>query len=272
MDSYAGTRGALIGQGRTAEIYTWGNRQSLKLFVPGFPVEAICRERQANRLVYEAGLPAPAVGQIVELEGRMGFVCERIDGPTMLRAVVEKPWMLARMARQLAEIQVAIHSRTGGDLPSQRDHLKNEIGRAPRLSAGTKNQVLKELERLPDGNKICHGDFHPDNILMAARGPMVIDWMDTGRGNPLADVARTALLLGLGSLPPGTRLFLGWPIQSFRRIFRALYLRRYFQLWPYAQAQMKAWLLPVAAARLDEHMPGEEEDQLVRLVDSALKH
>ncbi len=105
---------------------------------------------------------------------------------------------------------------------------------------------------------------------MAARGPVVIDWMNTGRGNPLADVARTALLLGVGSLPPGTGLLRGWFIQSFRRIFRVLYLRRYFQLWPYAQAQMKAWLLPVAAARLAEGIPGEVT-QLVRLVESSLK-
>jgi uncharacterized protein (TIGR02172 family) len=270
VDSYACTRGALIGQGRTAEIYTWGNRQILKLFIPGFPVDLICRERQTNRLVYEAGLPAPAVGEIVELEGRMGIVCERVDGPSMLHALVEKPWLLARMARQLAELQVAIHSRTGTDLPSQQERLKSEIGRAPRLSAGTKKRVLQVLEHLPDGNKICHGDFHPDNVLMAARGPVVIDWLDAGRGNPLADVARSALLLGVGSLPPGTGLFRGWLIQSFRRIFRALYLRRYFQLWPFAQAQMKAWLLPVAAARLVEHLPGEE-DQLVRLVEAALK-
>jgi aminoglycoside phosphotransferase (APT) family kinase protein len=138
------------------------------------------------------------------------------------------------------------------------------------LSVGTKKQAVQALEYLPDGSMICHGDFHPDNVLMAARGPVVIDWMNTGRGNPLADVARTALTLGLGSLPPGTSLFRGWLIQSFRRIFRALYLRRYFQLWPFAQAQMKAWLLPVAAARLNEGIPGEEE-QLVRLVELALK-
>jgi uncharacterized protein (TIGR02172 family) len=270
VDSYACTKGAPIGQGRTAEIFTWGNQQILKLLIPGFPLDPIHKERQASRAVYEAGLPAPAVGELVELEDRLGIVYERIDGPTMLHVVLEKPWMLARMARQLAETQVTIHSHTCADLPSQRERFKREIEQAPRLSAQTKKQVLQALERLPDGNMICHGDFHPDNVLMAARGPVVIDWMNTGRGNPLADVARTALTLGLGSLPPGTSLFRGWFIQSFRRIFRAFYLRRYFQLWPFAQAQMRAWLLPVAAARLFEGIPGEA-DQLVRLIEAALR-
>lgn len=48
-------------------------------------------------------------------------------------------------------------------------------------------------------------DFHPDNVLLAARGPVIIDWPDATRGQPLADVARTSLLLRLGGLPPG------WP-------------------------------------------------------------
>jgi hypothetical protein len=36
--------GRLLGQGRTAEIYAWGEGQVLKLFVPGWPDEAITRE------------------------------------------------------------------------------------------------------------------------------------------------------------------------------------------------------------------------------------
>jgi aminoglycoside phosphotransferase (APT) family kinase protein len=41
--------------------------------------------------------------------------------------------------------------------------------------------------------------------------PVVIDWGDATRGDPLADVARTELLHRLGEPPPGTSAVLSGP-------------------------------------------------------------
>jgi aminoglycoside phosphotransferase (APT) family kinase protein len=61
--------------------------------------------------------------------------------------------------------------------------------------------VLEGLERLPQGAALCHFDFHPDQVLMTQRGPVVIDWMTAFRGHPLADVARSCVLLSFGQAP-----------------------------------------------------------------------
>src|SRR5215475_12266456 len=31
---------------------------------------------------------------------------------------------------------------------------------------------------MPDGDRLCHGDFHPLNILGNTLDPMIIDWLD----------------------------------------------------------------------------------------------
>ena len=41
--------------------------------------------------------------------------------------------------------------------------LKNHIEKAQGLA--NKEEVLYILDKLPDGNTLCHGDFHPGNIL-----------------------------------------------------------------------------------------------------------
>ena len=48
---------------------------------------------------------------------------------------------------------------------------------------------------VPPGDAICHALFHPGHVLLAARGPVVIDWPDAFSGPAAIDVARTAVFL-----------------------------------------------------------------------------
>jgi thiamine kinase-like enzyme len=51
---------------------------------------------------------------------------------------------------------------------------------------------------------MCHGDLHPGNVIMAGDGPVIIDWFDASRGDPVADIARTSLLMSTrGHCPAG---------------------------------------------------------------------
>jgi aminoglycoside phosphotransferase (APT) family kinase protein len=51
--------------------------------------------------------------------------------------------------------------------------------------------------------RLCHGDLHPSNVILGSDGPMIVDWFDASRGDPIADVARSSVtLLGDGANPP----------------------------------------------------------------------
>ena len=264
-------KGALIGQGRTAEVFAWGEGQILKLYRPDMPREWADYEARVGRLVTEAGLAAPAIGDVVEVDGRAGILYERIEGPTMLAAAVRKPWTLFRSGAQLAELHAAMHACPAEGLPRQRESLRRAISRAPRLAETARAQALQALEALPNGDRLCHGDYHPENILMAASGPVVIDWMTATCGNPVADVARTSLLFRIGRLPPGSSMSKQALVSTSRRLYHGAYLRRYAQLRPLPRPELDAWLPVLAAARLTEHI-SEEEDDLLRMVEAAFGH
>ncbi|MGD9100610.1 MAG: phosphotransferase [Anaerolineae bacterium] len=262
------SKGAIIGEGRMAEVFAWEEGQVLKLFRAWCHPERVRHEAHIARTVQATGLAVPAVGDVVQVDGRWGIVYERVEGRSMLDCLTYKPWDLVRFARTLAELHAAMHARTTPQLPSLRRRLENKIQNAEPLPADLKAAALQALARLPDGNALCHGDFHPHNVLMSPQGPIVIDWPDATRGHPLADVARTCLLTRTGGLPASVPR--RWLVLAVRAMFRAAYLRRYFQLRPGSRELLAAWQLPVAAGRLEEGIV-EEEEQLVALVKASLQ-
>lgn len=257
-------KGPPIGVGRTAEVYAWGEGQVLKLYRAGMPAGWVRREAEVGRIVFESGLDAPAVGEVVEVDGRLGVVYERVDGPSMLEVMSRRPWAVFRLARTFAEIQVRMHNCARPELPSGRESLIRAIRQAPVLADDLRACALRRLDELPDGHAVCHGDLHPDNVVMSRRGPIVIDWMTATQGNPVADVARTTVLVLGGAPPPGMSWLKRALIPALRQAFYSAYLRRYLELRPFPKGQIGEWLPVMAAARLNEGIAAEQEALLRR--------
>jgi len=254
-----------LGIGRTAEIFDWQAGQVLKLYREWCRPEWVEQEARLTRAVHAVGLPVPAVLDVIEKDGRRGIVFERITGPSLLADFSAHPWHLIRAAHLLADLHAAVHAHVISDLPSVRDSLTYRVEHTT-LAEATKSAVLTALAQLPDGQAVCHGDFHPDNVLLSPRGPVIIDWMTVNGGHPLADVARTSLILRIGNPPPGLgrRLF-----ELVRNLFHAQYLKRYMQLRHVTRDKIDAWLLPVTVTRTLEDIPNERQ-ALAALIESLM--
>jgi uncharacterized protein (TIGR02172 family) len=251
-----------IARGFTAEIYAWQEGQILKLFKAGFSRTAVEHEANKTRIVHATGLPVPAVGEIIEIEGRFGMELERVEGISMLDTLTQKPWKYLSLARQLAELHADMHTRRVPELPALSETLARKISRAEKLPENVRQAALKTLEGLPEDDTLCHGDFHPGNILLTQRGPVIIDWIDGSRGKPILDVARSSLLFGGGNIPssiPGA-----WLIRILQGSFYRIYQRRYFQLNPINKHEFEHWVPLVAAGRLNEGIYFDE-DRLLAL-------
>jgi len=125
-----------------------------------------------------------------------------------------------------------------------------------RLPLELRVALLNQLEQLPDGTALCHGDFHPENVLVGELGVYVIDWPNAMRGNPVADIARTTLLVLYSELPPdlpGRK-----EIMQQREQFYQTYLEHYQTFSGLDSAQLQSWMPIVAAARLRDNIPAEE--------------
>ena len=261
--SSAKTVSSPIAKGRTAEIYAWDDQHVLKLYRDWCPPDWVEYEARMARLVYESGIPSPAPGEILDVEGRRGLFYQRLEGITMVQDLKSRPWMLWKHAHSLAELQCRIHEKSTTGLPSYKDRLRHDIDETPYLTQALHARARNTLAQLPDGQNICHGDFHPENILLTKSGPVVIDWMTACSGSPWADVARTSLLLTIGvkvaarQIPFFLRMIVG--------LFHHAYLQRYHSLRVDTENEMHRWTTLIAAARLSENIVPERE-ALIKIV------
>ncbi len=253
------TKRTVIARGRTAEVLEWNDGQVLKLFYAWLPAGAIEQEIRAARLVSGTNLPVPKLLGEESLEGRRGLIFERVAGASMLTLLGARPWACVRYACQFAELHTAIHRQKGSGLPSLKEGLEKNFSRIKDLPPELLSSALNHLSVMPDGDVLCHFDFHPDQVLMRAAGPVVLDWMTAYSGQPAADVARTKVLICYGAM-----LDAGWLMQQLvtllRGIFFRAYLRHYLELNPAVTiSDIDAWLPLVALARLAEGIPGEKD-------------
>jgi Ser/Thr protein kinase RdoA (MazF antagonist) len=70
--------------------------------------------------------------------------------------------------------------------------LRGADGKLPEhVTAG----VRTVLERLSPGSELCHGDLHPDNVIMTAQGPRLVDWTGAVCAPAAYDLAVSHILL-----------------------------------------------------------------------------
>ena len=192
-----GSLGEKIGEGAYADVHAWAPGQVLKLFKPGFPRRHSWWEARMTRAVSAAGAPAPEVFDEVTLEGRFGVVMQRLDGPTLLQLSRSGAMTHEQTGAILASLALSVHrTPPPPDVLSLHDTMAGGL----RLSGGAvpehiANGVLALIERLAPGDGLCHGDLHPDNVIMTADGPRLIDWGGATRAVAGLDLACLHVIL-----------------------------------------------------------------------------
>lgn len=260
----------LIGKGMTAEVYTWGPDKVLKLFFSKFGDERINYEAEMGYKLHEAGVPSPAVYDVIEVDGRKGIVFQRILGKSLLKNIEAEPWKLYYYTQQLAGLQYKIHKHSASSLPTQKERFAFTIGRSSRILGDRKKRILDYLASLPDGVSVCHGDIHFNNVIVSGNDLVAIDWNSAYQGNPLGDVARTCLMLRSPSVPTGIPESMAMPFQYTKRLIYSTYVNEYMMLSKVTLEDIDAWVLPVAAAKIKDKVPGEEK-WLLNIINKRLK-
>ncbi len=253
-------KGRLLGKGATSEVYMWGQEKVLKLFYEKYSSDDwVSHEADVGYRIHQAGVKSPEVFDKVEIDRRKGIIYERIHGKSIMEKLMEEPWKLYYYIQRLAVLHFNIHGFSTYGLPGQIERCTYMIRRSSFLLGYRVKRILEYLQSLPDGNSICHGDLYFSNIIVSGRTLVPIDWNGAYIGNPLGDVARTYLMINSPLVPVGVPEAYAMFFYCPKFLAGCTYINNYLELAKAKFEDIDAWMLPVAAARLKDNIPGEKD-------------
>ena len=174
-------------------IYRDGDK-SIKVFDKNYPKTNILNEALNQARVEDTPLNTPRLLEVLKLDGRWAIVSEYISGKTLADLMRDNHDKYDEYLRIFVELQLLVQTQRVDDLPSMKEKIRRRIPRSD-IPEERRAELAKRLEEMPFANTICHGDFYPTNIVIAAYGtPYIIDWSHVTQGDTSADVARTFLL------------------------------------------------------------------------------
>jgi tRNA A-37 threonylcarbamoyl transferase component Bud32 len=245
--------GRELARGSRSSVSLYGDGAIVKIPSPSTPDSWIAYEARYAAALYAVGAPVPRLLGMTTVEGRSASVYEFVEGRSLWEDIVDRPEAMGEHAHVLAAAQVQIFSLVPPlGLPAQRDRLGSKIRRAARLFDPS---LVAAINLLPptDRLRVCHGDMHPSNIIMNARsGPIVVDWFDGSLGDPVADVARTLILLARASGNRGARNYLDGGTPALIDSLRSSYVEAISELMPIDAEGLRQWEVVSAVAQLAE--------------------
>jgi aminoglycoside phosphotransferase (APT) family kinase protein len=221
-------------------------------------LESARSEMQVQNWIADQGYPAPRVFAVLFDGWQLsmpGQIARRAPGGQLLDAVKQHPFSVVRLIGLLATLHADLHSLPSGTWPSDR-----AVGQAAewrlrlirtRVAAGDQamGQRLRDVEQRIDWCRkhpidatVCHGDFHPLNVVfdMATNRAVVVDWTDATVDDPHSDVARTATLFRLAAIA-GNNATERFALRLAGPLLAAGYLRAYAKRRPLDAPRLHRW-------------------------------
>ncbi len=190
------TVGRTIATGRTADIFAYGNDSVVKVLRAEVPPEWAAVEFDLAKRVHELDLPTPEPRELVTVDGSPAVVFERVDGRSMQQAVLDGDMTVSAAADLLAELhQLILACEPPSGMPAAAGRLAAKISAVDVITEAEREEGRRLVAALPTAGCLLHGDLHPNNVILADSGPVIIDWFDASVGHPVADIARSKLLM-----------------------------------------------------------------------------
>lgn len=231
----------IIASGQEAVVYRNGEL-AVKVFNESTPKTAALYEAFTHSRIEDTGLLVPKIHEVSKKDGKWAITMDCIEGKTLYDVMLEDPQHMEDHINSMVDLQVEIHSKKAPHLARQKDRFITQIQGLSYIDDSKKYELLTRLDGMPKHKKLCHGDFHPMNIIIKEGEYYIVDWVNASRGNASADVANTYLIMSLKNKETAE-----------------IYLNTFCDKTNTRKDYVQRWIPIVAAARLTENKEEERE-------------
>ena len=235
-----------FAKGRSAEIFNNGDGKITKLFFADYSRDYAEKEYRNTKVAADLGCTDMKVYDMVEQDGRYGFVMDYVDGVSQNDLSTKKPSYFLRGGKDLARCHVRIQAKHTKDLDDIRAVCSNLLADPVMDFLTTEEKVAARqyILSLPEEDTVLHLDLHTGNVLVDQSGNCyIIDWVTAARGNRAVEEALMEFLFSEAELFPEAS-----PMQL--KVFRAVrgfvgkqFFKEYQKLTPISAEEIERYRL-----------------------------
>lgn len=218
-----------------------------KLFHKSYSRSQVYREAMLQTMAEEAGINVPKIHGVIEVDDRLAIMSDYIEGNTVAELMDENPAKKDKYLALLADTQLDLLSRRVNDVRKLTLCIEQDIAELTELDEVKRYELTTLLSSMPDHDKLCHGNFGPENVLIDGMDKVfIVDWAAAAKGNAGADMAKTYLKLTLTSSEDAEK-----------------YIRLLCEKTGYDRQYIYEWLPLTAASCMNEKGLSERERQVL---------
>lgn len=243
-----------IAKNKLKSVYLDGDK-TLKVFAPSYNKSDVLYEALNTARVEDTGLKIPKLLSVtVNDEGSWVITKEYAEGITLAEAITAHPEKTDEYIEAMVDYQIEFNKRSNPLLLSLKNKLARQISEL-NIDEHIKYELAGRLEGLPKHNKLCHGDYCLENIIVKTTKTgkitsiTAVDWVHAAQGNASADVANSYLMLKLTNEEIAEK-----------------YINFFCKKTKTNKSYVNKWMPIVAAARLSKNKP-EEKELLETMID-----
>ncbi|AXY09774.1 MULTISPECIES: aminoglycoside phosphotransferase family protein [Bacillus] len=243
-----------IAKGNTAEIYLYDSKV-VKLFEEYLPNTESINEAKKQKYAYSCGLPVPNVFEVTKIQNRQAIIMEYVKGNSIGDLLLNNLNEAEHYINICVNEQKKIHAiRVNTDvMEAMGERLERQIKSVHKLDEKQKESILNKLHSIKFEPRLCHGDFHPFNLILSEKNVSIIDWVDACSGDIRADVFRTYLLYAQSHIE-----------------LAEMYLQIYCRNTDLTREEIFQWAPIITAARFSEKVSPQNEVDLNKLLNQYL--
>lgn len=237
---------------RKGKVVYVENDKLVKVFDEAYWTKSeILNEAINQARIEETGLNIPKIREVGTVDGKWALVMDYIEGTSLADLMKNAPEKTDEYLDLFVALQMEVHTKKAPLLTTLKDKMTRKISKA-ELKGTVRYDLQLKLRELGVTSVVCHCDFKPENVIIAADGtPYILDWYHTNQGNPSVDAAISYILFKLDG----------------KDEIAEKYLDLYCAKTGVDKKLVLKWV-PVAAASKSAYAAGEDKERLLAMAKS----
>lgn len=190
----------MLGKGACGTVYRLDDETIAKVFVDGYELKKIEKERDNSRNAFTHGVDTAIPFDIVKVGDNYGLIYEIINADTLKNVMLKDRGKLEYYIGIYADYVKNMHSICFDKdcYPDMKKVWAEKINALEGvLTEDEKAAAKKIIEKIPDRKNFNHGDMNLGNLMVENGRAILIDLEDAVLGHPVFDASFIYYLLKL---------------------------------------------------------------------------